>query len=194
APVPEIYVSYGQHAFNSMVLVARSSAGAAGLAARLRAQVRALDPEQAVFNVKSLRAVVAESTVAPQVYTTLLGAFGGVALFLSILGIYALISYTVTQRRHEMGVRAALGARLGDLLALVIGEGMTLAAAGIAAGLVLARAAAQAMTSLLFGVQPGDPRIFGATALVLAAAALAASLAPAIRAARVDPTEALRMR
>jgi len=179
---------------NSMVLVARSSAGAAGLAARLRAQVRALDPEQAVFNVKSLRAVVAESTVAPQVYTTLLGAFGGVALFLSILGIYALISYTVTQRRHEMGVRAALGARLGDLLALVIGEGMTLAAAGIAAGLVLARAAAQAMTSLLFGVQPGDPRIFGATALVLAAAALAASLAPAIRAARVDPTEALRMR
>jgi putative ABC transport system permease protein len=194
APVPEIYVSYGQHSFNSMVLVARSSAGAAGLADRLRAQVRALDPEQAVFNVKSLRAVVAESTVAPQIYATLLGAFAGVALFLSILGIYALVSYTVAQRRHEMGVRAALGARLGDLLALVIGEGMTLAAAGVAAGLVLARGAAQAMTGLLFGVQPGDPRIFGATALVLAAAALAASLAPAIRAARVDPTEALRMR
>ncbi len=193
APVPEIYVPYEQHAFDGMVLVARSSAGAAGLTSRLRAQVAALDPEQAVFNVKSLRAVVAESTVAPRVYTTLLGAFAGIALFLSTLGIYALISYTVAQRRHEMGVRAALGARLGDLLALVIGEGMTLAAAGVAAGLVLARAAAQAMTSLLFGVQPGDPRIFVATSLVLAAAALAASLAPAIRAARVDPTEALRM-
>jgi putative ABC transport system permease protein len=123
---------------------------------------------------------------------TLLSTFGGVALTLSCLGIYGLISYSVAQRRHEIGIRSALGAQCGDLLALVVGEGMTLAAAGILAGLVLARVASRAMASLLFGVHPGDPWIFAATALLLAGAALVASLIPAICAARVDPLDALR--
>jgi putative ABC transport system permease protein len=190
--VPEIYVCYEQHDFDTMVLVARSPSDVAALGRQLRAEVEKLDPDQPVFHVRTLAGVLEESTAEPKFYTALLSAFAALALVLSTLGVYGVISYSVAERRHELAIRAALGAQRGNLLALVVGEGMTVAAAGILAGLVLAWAAARGLSALLFGVRPDDPLIFAATAALLAVVAVAASLVPALRASRVSPISALQ--
>jgi putative ABC transport system permease protein len=190
--VPEIYVCYEQHDFDNIVLVVRSRSDPTALGRQLRAEVEKLDPEQPVFNMRTLARVLEESTSEPKFYTTVLSAFAALALVLSTLGIYSVISYSVAQRRHELAIRVALGAQRGDLLALVVGEGMVVAAAGIFAGLVLAWAATRGLSSLLFGVEPDDPLIFAATAALLAGVAVAASLIPALRASRVSPVNALQ--
>jgi putative ABC transport system permease protein len=190
--VPEIYVCYEQHDFDVMVLVARSLSDPSALGRQLRAEVGKLDPEQPVFNLRTLARVLEESTAEPKFYTLLLSAFAALALVLSTLGLYSVIAYSVAQRRHELAIRVALGAQRGNLLALVVGEGMAVAAAGILAGLVLAWAATRGLSALLFGVRPDDPLIFAATAALLAAVALAASLIPALRASRVGPMSALQ--
>jgi putative ABC transport system permease protein len=190
--VPEIYVCYEQHDFDVMVLVARSLSDPSALGRQLRAEVGKLDPEQPVFNLRTLARVLEESTAEPKFYTLLLSAFAALALVLSTLGLYSVISYSVAQRRHELAIRVALGAQRGNLLALVVGEGMAVAAAGILGGLVLAWAATRGLSALLFGVRPDDPLIFAATAALLAAVALAASLIPALRASRVGPMSALQ--
>ena len=162
------------------------------LAAALRAEVARLDPEQPVFNVRTMERVLSESTSEARFYTTLLAAFACLALVLAAVGIYSVIAYSVEQRRHEIGIRAALGAQRAQLLGLVVKEGMTLAAFGIAAGLAAAAAGTRAMASLLFGIRPQDPAIFAGMAALLAGVALAASLVPALRAARVSPVSALK--
>ncbi len=189
--VPEIYVSYGQAPADSMVLTVRGSGGPA-LAAAIRAEVSRLDPEQPVFNVRTMERVLSESTSEARFYATLLAAFAGLALVLAAVGIYSVIAYSVEQRRHEIGIRAALGAQRVQLLELVVKEGMTLAAFGIAAGLAVAAAGTRGMESLLFGIRPHDPAIFAGMAALLAVVALAASLVPALRAARVSPVSALK--
>jgi predicted permease len=192
--VPEIYVGYAQRPYDDMVLVVRSRAGVAQLAPRLRAEVARLDPDLPVFNVRTMRRVMRESTSAPRFHTAILSVFAGLGLVLALGGIYGVIAYSVVRRRLEFGIRLALGAPRTSVLGLVLKETASLAGIGIAAGLLLSLAATRALASLLFGVEPGDPGVLLATAAVVAAGALAAGSIPAARAARIAPATALQER
>jgi putative ABC transport system permease protein len=136
--------------------------------------------------------IVGDSFGQRQITLWLLGAFAAAALLLAALGIYGLLAYSVEQRRQEMGIRRALGARPADILQLVLREGLGLTAIGIAAGLAGAFAASRALSALLFRTSPTDPLIFGAMALLFIAVATLASYLPARRALRVDPVVAIR--
>lgn len=190
-PVPEVYVAADQHPPDAMTLAARSRAPE-GLAAALRAEVARLDPEQPVFHVRTLGRVVEESTSEPRFYAALVSSFAGLALALATLGISSVLAYSAALRRREMGIRLALGAPRGSVVGLVVREAMALAGAGIAAGLAAAALGARGISTLLFGIEPRDPAVFAATAALLAGVALAASLVPAVRSARIDPAAALR--
>jgi ABC-type antimicrobial peptide transport system permease subunit len=136
--------------------------------------------------------MVSESLLPKRFVVAMLGVFAGMALLMAILGLYGVISYSVTQRTQEIGIRLALGAQRSEILSLVIGQGMRLAAIGAAGGLVISLAVSRLLRSELFEVSPFDPLTFTATALVLIGAALAASYVPARRATRTDPIDALR--
>lgn len=158
----------------------------------LAAVLRSLDPELPLGNPKTMDVIVGERMAADRFYTLLLGSFAGLALVLAAVGIYGVMSFVVSQRRHEIGLRMALGARRQDVLGLVVREGMTTAAAGALLGSAGAWAVARAMQSLLFGGggQAGIP--FALVAVILLGTALVACLLPARRAASVDPMVALR--
>jgi putative ABC transport system permease protein len=140
----------------------------------------------------SLNEIVAESVARPRFNMYLLGIFSAVALVLAAIGIYGLMSFSVSQRNHEIGIRLAMGARSGDVFKLVVGEGMALALSGLALGLAVAWAVTRLLSSLLFGVTTTDPVTFAGVSFVLAAVALVAVYIPARRATRVDPLVALR--
>jgi putative ABC transport system permease protein len=135
---------------------------------------------------------LARSLSKPRFLSTLVSAFAGLAVTLALIGIYAMMAWSVSERRQEFAIRAALGARRGELVALVMRKGLILAAIGISGGLLAARAATGVLTGLLYGIQPGDPAAFALTAFVVALVALAASYIPARRAMRVDAVSALR--
>ncbi|HEX8190136.1 MAG TPA: ABC transporter permease [Pyrinomonadaceae bacterium] len=193
---PVVYFHSRQDSyFDSAALVVRADAAdPLSLAPAVRAEVRALDPEVPVFAVQTLEQMVAGSRAAfvRRYPAYLTGVFACVALLLALVGIYGVVSYAVTQRTHEIAVRVALGARGRDVLRLVLGHGLLLALGGIAVGAAGALALTRLISGLLFGVSAADPSVYGLVALLLAAVALLACLAPARRAAKVDPMAALR--
>ena len=174
-------------------LVIRAAAGdPMALAGPVRGAIRRLDAALPVDQLRSMHEVVAGSLAGSRFLTLLVGIFALVALSLAAVGTYGVLSYAVEERRHELGVRMALGARAGGLLGMVLGQGMRLAGVGLALGLAGAWALRRLLAGLLYGVTPGDPGTFAAVAAVLAAVALAACLVPAYRATRVDPVVSLR--
>jgi putative ABC transport system permease protein len=178
--------------FAYMTLVARTSRDPAALAEPIRAAVRDLDPSVTVSDVAPMTSVVARAVSRPRFYLMLLSAFAGLALLLATVGIYGVMSYAVSRRSQELGIRMALGATRRDVLRLVVKGALVLALAGVAVGLVGAVALARLMTGLLYGVTPLDPVTLVGVAFVLAAVAVVASFLPARRATRIDPMTALR--
>src|SRR5215813_9139040 len=173
-------------------LLVRTEIEPLSLASMVRAQVAALNKDQAVFNVRTMEQIVAQSVAARRFSMHLLTVFAVVALALASLGIYGLMSYAVAQRTREIGVRMALGAQVSDVLKLVIGQGVKLALTGVALGLVAAVALTRLMKTLLFGISATDPVTFAVIALLLTLVALLASWIPARRAIKLDPMIALR--
>ena len=177
---------------SDMRLVVRAAADPIALASPVRAAVRSVDPALAVGDVVTMPQLIARSAAGPRIRTLLSATFATLAALLAVIGIYGVMAFAVNERRREIGVRMALGARRVEVLAGVLRQGGALVVAGIVLGLAGAAAATRLIGSLLFGVSPLDVRIYAATAALLAGAALAACLIPAARAARVDPLVALR--
>ena len=175
-----------------MAVVMKTTLAPETLITAAREQVRALDPEQPIYDLRTL-AEMRDRSIAPQrLNLTLLGIFAGIGLALALIGLYGVLAYAVAQRRREIGVRMALGAQRADVLQLVVGHGMRLVLAGLVIGLIGALALTRLLRALLFGVGPTDPVTFAATPLLLALTALLACWLPAARASKVDPMEALR--
>jgi ABC-type antimicrobial peptide transport system permease subunit len=158
----------------------------------VRRAVADLDPNEIIYAVDTMNGVLARSFAARRLSMILLAFFAAVALALSCIGIYGVISYLVGERTREIGVRMALGAQRSDVLRLILGQGVKMALVGVAIGTSLAFGLTRLMSAQLYGVSPRDPLTFAAVALVLIAVALAACYIPARRAASVDPTQALR--
>ncbi|HKV60656.1 MAG TPA: ABC transporter permease [Candidatus Acidoferrum sp.] len=178
--------------FRSMYLTVRTALEPATVTNSIRQQVLALDKDMPIYEVSTMDQLLSNSVVQPRFNLTLLVTFAALALALAAVGIYGVMSYTVTQRTHEIGIRMALGAQGEDVLQQVLKEGAWLAGIGLALGLAGSLAAARLMASLLFGIKPTDPLTFAAVAAILAGVALAACYIPARRATRVDPLVALR--
>ena len=158
----------------------------------MRREVLALDSDQPVSKMKTMDQVLADSVSRRGFIMLLLVILAGVALILAAVGLYGVISYLVAQRTHEIGIRIALGARVSNILTLVIGQGLILSLTGAAVGLAAALAFTRVMSSLLYGVSATDPVIFAVVSVLLVLVALLASYVPARRAAKVDPMVALR--
>ncbi len=189
----QTYEPYTQQTLSYMTLVTRTTGDPKALSGAIRNAVLSLDKEQPISSLKTLDQLVTTSIEQPQFSMLLLAVFAGVALLLAVVGIYGVLSYAVTQRTHEIGIRMALGAGQFDVLRLVVGHGMRLTLLGVAAGLVAAFVLTRLMTTLLFGVSATDPLTFVLIALLLSAIALLACYLPARRATKVDPLVALRM-
>jgi putative ABC transport system permease protein len=164
----------------------------AGLIAGIRRAVREVDPEQPVYDIRTMEERLSHAIAPQRVLALLLSLFAALAMILAALGIYGVMSYAVTQRTRELGIRMALGARPGDLVGGVVRQGMTLALVGGVIGLATALALTRVMQDLLFGVQPVDPPTFLVIGVLVTAVALAACYLPARRATKVDPLIALR--
>ena len=189
---PQLYFPYPQKLWGRLVIVARSATDAASLFGAMREAVWAVDKDQPITSLRTMTDYLNDSVSQQRFNAILLAAFAVLALILAAVGIYGVMSYSVTQRTHELGIRMALGAKQRDVFRLVVMEGMKLALAGVALGLVGAFAATRLMASLLFGISATDPLTFTLISLILAGVALAACFVPARRATRVDPMVALR--
>jgi putative ABC transport system permease protein len=190
---PATYFAHAQFPMNDMWLIVRGKPGdLPALAAMLRERVWSVDPDLPVEQVQTMREVLSASVAEPRFNTALVSLFAGVALLLAAVGIYGVLSYTVTQRTGEIGVRMALGAERGRVLRLVVGQGVGVALLGIALGTAGALALSRVLTSLLYGVSEHDPAIFGGVVALLTTVALAAAYLPARRASRIEPVVALR--
>jgi len=189
---PTIYRPFRQKTTVGMVLVARTSGSPMALAQAVERAVHQIDPQQAVADVRPMDIVIDQSLAEARFQTVVLGVFALVAFVLSAVGIYGLISYDVTERTRELGIRMALGAEPPHILRLVLGEGARLAAAGIAAGLAASWGLTRLMARMLFGVHPADAYTFAAIALLLWVVALVASYLPSRRAMALNAVNALR--
>jgi len=187
-----MYLPSAQALGTSMYLVARTSIVPSSLAASITSEVRSMDPNIPIFDVKSMDQRLSESLARRRFAMLALGVFAGFALLLAIIGIYSVISYSVAQRTNELGIRLALGASQFDLLRLVLSAGFRLALIGIAVGVVLSFAVTRFLSSLLFGVRTTDLFTFSALSILLIVVSLLACYLPARRATKVDPLVALR--
>jgi putative ABC transport system permease protein len=192
APDPRVFVANGQvpNAFASLVV--RTAGDPLRIAAAVRRAVQEVNPAQGVSNVERMETVIAESIAIPRIQTVLMTTFGALALVVACVGLYGVLSYAVEQRRHEMGLRLALGARAGSVLRLVLFDGLKLTAIGLAGGLAAGVAATRVLQTLLFEVQPTDPVVLSGVALLLLTISGAACYVPSLRATRVDPATVLR--
>jgi putative ABC transport system permease protein len=196
---PECYLPYLQNAPNYlagsaswMVMVMRTESEPLGYVAAIKGALQKIDPDQPIASIRPMTAYLAQSVAQRRFNMLLLALFAGLALVLAAVGIYGVISYSVAQREREVGIRMALGAQAGDVLALIVRQGMRPALLGLLAGVLVAAAMTRFMRNLLFQVSAIDPFVFGAVAFVLTLVAALACLIPARQATRVDPAVALR--
>jgi putative ABC transport system permease protein len=192
-PRAELFMPAWQQPLNGMALVVRTAADPQPYVDQIRREVLTIDAEQPIYDSSTMVDVVSRSVFLPRISMLLLGAFAASALLLAVVGIYGVVSYTVSQRTRELGLRMALGADAAATLRLVMGRSLVLIGAGTLCGLVASFAAARAIASLLYAVGPLDPLVFVSVSALLAAAGVAATLIPARRAMRVDPIVALRV-
>jgi putative ABC transport system permease protein len=188
--IPDAF--FGEITHGSLSLIVRTASDAGGGGSSVLQTVRDLDKDQPVFGLEPMSQLIEESVASQRFATMLLGIFAGIALILGSVGIYGVMSYLVAERTHEMGIRMALGATRGDVMALVLKYGLTLAMAGIGLGLAASIGLTRLLASLLFGVSATDPMTFAGVGVMLVGVALLACYLPARRATRVDPMVALR--
>jgi putative ABC transport system permease protein len=186
------YFPQQQNPGRDMFLVTRSSSDATPLSAAIAREIHAVDPTVVVYGIRTMQDRLHDSLARQRFASTMLSAFAAFALLLAAVGLYGVMSYLVSQSTRDIGVRVALGARPGDIVGMVVRQGMELSAVGILAGLAGAAALTRVMSSLLFGVSATDLATFAAVPGLLAAVAFAATAIPALRATRVDPIVALR--
>jgi predicted lysophospholipase L1 biosynthesis ABC-type transport system permease subunit len=189
---PAAYLSFYQSPRGRMMLYLRAAGDPIALAPAARRAIHDLAPDLPVYDIKSMAVRVADATSYARFSALLLALFAAIALALATLGVYGVVSFAVSQRTRELGIRVALGATRRDVMRLVVGHGVALAVVGGAFGLAAALAATRVLRSLLYGVEPSDPATFLGVAALLAAAAVVASWIPARRAARVDPAGVLK--
>ena len=189
---PEVFIPHAQNAYLPMHLVVRTASDPNRLVESVKAQVREMDPTQAISNIRTMDTLVSRSVATDRFSMWLLGVLGSLALALAATGLFSLLSYLVSQRTHEIGVRMALGARHRDIFRLVIGQGAVLLTVGLAIGLGASFICARLFASLLFGISASDPLTFMFTPALLSVASLLACYLPARRATKVDPLVALR--
>jgi len=191
-PKPAYYMPQSQVPFTQLIVVVKSSNDPHSLISSVNREVRSMDQELPVFSIKTMEEYISASVAAPRFNTTLLSIFAAVALVLTIIGLYGVMSYSVAQRTNEIGIRMALGAQTRDVLALIVKQGVMLVLIGLGLGMVGALALTRLLATLLFGVTAKDPMTFISIAALLSLVALLACFIPAWRATRVDPLEALR--
>ncbi len=193
APAPELYMPLKQHPFraNELQVVVRTAVEPRSLIGSVQQRVRAMSPEIAT-KFTTMDAMLGDSIARPRLRTLLLSTFAGLALLLAMVGVYGVMNYVVTERTPEFGLRVAMGAGPGDVVALVLGRTVRLAAIGLAAGLLLSLAASRVATTMLFGLTPTDPITYAAVLIAVTPVILLAAAMPAWRAARIDPLTALR--
>jgi predicted permease len=191
-PQPLAYLPLTQDYAPAVTMQVRTNRRPEAVIATVRSQVQSLDTNLALTNINTIGELIDQGLWAPRMGAALLTVFGGLALFLAVVGVYGVLSYSVNQQTREIGVRMAMGAQSGRILSLVVGQGMRLAIAGLTLGILIALAATRVLSSLLFGVSAHDPLIFVGVSVILATAAILACYIPARRATRVDPLVALR--
>jgi ABC-type antimicrobial peptide transport system permease subunit len=189
---PMTFWPHPQLAYSAMTLTLRTASDPAALAPLVEREVRALDKDQPVADVRTMDQWLARTLSQAKFSSTLLATFAGLALALAGIGIYGVMSYTVSQRTSEIGIRLALGAEARDILSMVVGSAARLSAIGLALGIVFSLALSRTLTSLLYETAGSDPMTFTAVVVVLGTVAIAASYFPARRASRIPPVEALR--
>jgi len=193
AVTPAIYIPQQRMTRRIVTIVARAASGdASALVPAVRAAIRSVEPDQPLTEIGTMRSAVADAVAAPRFLALLVAVFGGLALLLAVIGVYGVVAYVVGQRTNEIGVRMALGARSGDIVAWALRTGMAPVLAGLLLGVLASLALARTVAAQLYEVSPSDPAVFASVAALLAAVSLCASGVPAARAARVDPTVALR--
>jgi putative ABC transport system permease protein len=192
-PRPEVYVALGQAHWPSIFMAVRcKTSDPLALTAAVQNAVWSVNQDVPLANLRTMQDVIANSVLRRKFTMLLLTIFAGLAMLLAAVGLYGVMSYMVSQRTHEIGIRMALGAQKADVLRLVVWQGMSLVALGLLMGIVVSAIASRLMSGLLFGVSATDPVVFGGIAALLAAVALAANYVPARRATKIDPIVALR--
>lgn len=191
-PRIEMFLPLGQDTFRAGFVIVRTNASAEAMVPSLRAAVLAIDKNMAIFNVKTLEKVVSDSIAQPRFNMVLLAIFAGLALVLAAVGIYGVMSYSVTQRTQELGVRMALGAQRRDIFSLVLKQGIILALVGVGIGIAGAIGLSKVLGSVLYGISATDPVTFISVAVIMIAVALLACFFPARKATKVDPLTAMR--